>query len=184
MWSLHSDARGSADNLPFLCATARRGGFSSAISSHLPKPLCLVDRMSVPSMGTLKLSVPGELRREAGAQGRWLGGSQGCFGEEVAREQWDWGRGSCDRKERWHREQQGFQKEGSSVSKDLEPKCVFWKTASYPVGLGVSGRTRQRSRADKTVRRKTFPHLLSRCCGACQSAGREFSKTYFYNSEM
>lgn len=105
-------------------------------------------------------------------------------GEEVAPEPWDRGRGSCDREGRWRREQGGFQKEGSRVSKDLEPKCVFWKTASYPVGLEGPGLTRQRSRADKTVEGKTFPHLLSRCCEACQSAGREFSKTYFYNSEI
>lgn len=31
----------------------------------------MVARMSIPSMGTLKLSEPGELGREAGARGVW-----------------------------------------------------------------------------------------------------------------
>lgn len=57
------------------CAPAHRGCFSLAISFPLPRPLCVVDRMSVPPMGTLKLSEPGELGREAGTPSGWVGES-------------------------------------------------------------------------------------------------------------
>lgn len=92
--------------------------------------------------------------------------------------------GAVTGKGRWCREHGVFQMEGSSVSKDLEAKVCVLENSKYPCWAGRFRGIIRRSRADKIVKRKTFPHLLSRCSKACQSAGREFSKTYFYNSEI
>lgn len=49
-----------------------------------PNTLCVIDIMSAPEMGTLKLLGTGELREKSCVSAGWVRGSQGCFGEDVS----------------------------------------------------------------------------------------------------
>lgn len=83
--------------------------------------------------------------------------------EEVAGEPGALGRRSCDRDGEVVQRARWLPGRGNGVSKDLEAKVCALENSEEPYLAGRFRRMARRSSADNIAKRKTFPHLLSRC---------------------